>query len=167
MTVRTIRGRSLAVLAGALLALAAPAFGADAPKGGNTLSLGGKAPAGGPLLTREQLRTCLGQQAALRTQGSDAQREQSELDASRQEIARLEAELQAERGTVDATNEGAVDAFNAKLGQLKGKTEAFNEKLPVVNGRIDEYNAAQAKWQGDCGNRRYDEADYFAIQRGK
>jgi hypothetical protein len=37
----------------------------------------------------------------------------------------------------------------------------------VVNGRIDQYNAAQAQWQGDCGNRRYDEADYFAIQRGK
>jgi hypothetical protein len=167
MTVRTIRGRSLAVLAGAVLALAAPAFGADAPKGGNTLSLGGKAPGGGPLLTRDQLRSCLSQQAALRTQGSDAQREQSELDASRQEIARLETELQAERGTVDATNEGAVAAFNAKLEQLKAKTEAFNGKLPVVNGRIDEYNAVQAKWQNDCGNRRYDEADYFAVQRGK
>ena len=57
--------------------------------------------------------------------------------------------------------------FNAKLEQLKAKTEAFNAKLPVVNGRIDQYNAAQAQWQGDCGNRRYDEADYFAIQRGK
>jgi chromosome segregation ATPase len=167
MTVRSIRGCSLAVLAGAVLAHAAPAFGADASKGGNTLSLGGKAPAGGPLLTREQLRTCLSQQTALRSQGGDAQREQSELDASRQEIARLETELQAERGTVDASNEGAVNAFNAKLEQIKGKTEAFNAKLPVVNGRIDEYNAAQAKWQSDCGSRRYDEADYFAIQRGK
>jgi septal ring factor EnvC (AmiA/AmiB activator) len=167
MTVRTLRGRSLAALAGAALAFAAPAFGADAPKGGNTLSLGGKAPAAGPLLTRDQLRGCLSQQAALRTQGSDAQRDQSELDASRQEIARLEGELQSERGTVDATSEDAVAAFNAKLEQLKAKTEAFNAKLPEVNGRIDEYNAAQAKWQNDCGNRRYDEADYFAIQRGK
>ena len=167
MTVRTLRGRLLAVAVGAVLALAAPAFGADAPKGGNTLSLGGKAPASGPMLTREQLRSCLSQQTALRSEGSDAQREQSELDASRQEIARLETELQAERGTVDATSEGAVAAFNAKLEQLKAKTEAFNAKLPVVNGRIDQYNAAQAQWQGDCGNRRYDEADYFAIQRGK
>ena len=44
MTVRTLRGRLrlLAVAVGAALALAAPAFGADAPQGGNTLSLGGK-----------------------------------------------------------------------------------------------------------------------------
>lgn len=166
MTVRIPR-RRLAVLAGLALALTGPALGADAPQGGHTLSMGGAAGAGGPLLTRDQLRGCLSQQAALRTQGSDAQREQSELDASRQEIARLEGELQSERGTVDATSEGAVAAFNAKLEQLKAKTEAFNAKLPVVNGRIDEYNAAQAKWQNDCGNRRYDEADYFAIQRGK
>jgi hypothetical protein len=167
MTVRTPR-RRLAVLAGLAFALAGPALAADAPKGGHTLSLGGGASApAGPLLTRDQLRQCLSQQTALRSQGNEATRAQTELEASRKEISRLEAELQSERGAVDAGDDGAVAAFNAKLEHWRGLAEAYNAKLPAVNGRIDEYNAAQARWQGECGNRRYDEADYFAIQRGK
>lgn len=167
MTVRTPR-RRLAVLAGLACTLAGPALAADAPRAGNTLSLGGAATtAGGPLLTRDQLRQCLSQQAALRSQGHEATRAQTELEASRKELSRLETELQSERSTVDAANDGAVTAFNAKLEHWRGLAEAYNAKLPAVNGRIDEYNAAQARWQGECGSRRYDEADYFAIQRGR
>lgn len=166
MTVRIPR-RRLAVLAGLALALTGPALGADAPQGGHTLSLGGAAGAGGPLLTRDQLRQCLAQQAALRSQGHEAARAQSELDASRKDISRLEAELQSAQSTVDVADDGAVAAFNARLEHWRGLAEAYNAKLPAVNGRIDEYNAAQARWQGECGNRRYDEADYLAIQRDK
>ena len=165
MTVRSMR-RHLPALAAAL-GLAAPAFAADPPAGGHTLGLGGKAPSGGPLLTREQLRQCLSQQAALKEQGSQAGREQSQLDASRRELARLESELQAERPKVDPADDGAVAAFNGRLEHWRGLADAYNARLPAVNGAIDAYNAAQARWQGECGNRRYDEADYVAIQRGK
>lgn len=171
-----------ALLSAALAAAASPLLAADpAPaKKGNILSINGGKPTG-KLLTRDQLRTCLKQQAALKEQGADAAKAQAALDTDKAEIARLDAELArgdealaAERATVDVSNGAAVDAFNAKLQQQAAqrelrdkKVEAYNLKLPAYNQQAQSLQGAEQGWKADCADRAYDEADYFAIQRGK
>lgn len=166
--------RIAALLAGAWL-VAAPLHAADpapASRKGNVLSINGGKPTG-KLLTREQLRSCLKQQAALK--------EQSALDADKAEIARLDGELAraeealaAERATVDATNAAAVDAFNAKLHhngaqkqQRNQRVADYNAKLPTYNEKAGALQTAEQSFKADCADKAYDEIDYFAIQRGK
>lgn len=171
-----------ALLAVAALAAAAPALQAadPAPRKGNILSISGGKPTG-KLLTRDQLRGCLKQQAALKEQGADAAKAQAALDADKAEIARLDGEIArsegavaAERATVDVTNEAAVTAFNAKLQQQAAqreerdkRVEGYNAKLAPFNGQAQALNTAEQAWKTDCADRAYDEADFFAIQRGK
>ena len=170
-----------AALVCAVLAAAAPLQAADpAPKKGNVLTINGGKPTG-KLLTRDQLRTCLKQQAALKEQGSDAAKAQAALDADKAEIARLDGELTrndealaAERATVDLTNAAAVDAFNAKLqqqsaqrGQRDQRVSDYNAKLPAYNQQATALKTAEEAWKGECADKPYDEADFFAIQRGK
>lgn len=182
MTTTSTRCWRAALLAAALAAAASPLLAADpAPaKKGNILSISGGKPTG-KLLTRDQLRACLKQQAALKEQGADASKAQAVLDADKAEIARADAELArtdealaAERATVDVSNSAAVDAFNAKLQQQAAqreerdkRVEAYNARLPAYNQQAQALQGAEQGWKADCGDRAYDEADYFAIQRGK
>ncbi len=163
------------------LGLPLTAAAADpAAKRGNTLTLGGGKPAG-KLLTRDQLRLCLAQQKALKQQDAETAQAQTALDADKAEIARadaaLEAEaaaLQAERAAVDASQEASVAAFNARLVQRAERERArdqrvadYNMRLPAFNARVQAGHQVRQAWQADCADRAYDEADYFAIQRGK
>lgn len=168
------------LLAAALL-LPPTAGAADpAPKKGNTLTLGGGKPSG-KLLTRDQLRQCLARQKTLKAQDAEAVQAQAALDVEKAEIARADAELerdaaalQAERAAIDTTKDEAIAAFNAKLNQRAERERArdqriadYNAKLPVFNARVQSDNQSRQGWQTDCGGRAYDEADYFAIERGK
>lgn len=175
-----MRLRPLPLMFAALfLPLSAPAA-EPAPKKGNILKLGaGKAT--GKLLTRDQLRQCLRQQEALKSQGSEAAQAQSALDADKvavnrmtQELEQQDAQLQTERAGIDLKNEAAVAAFNVKLKQreeqqqLREKAVAeYNAKLPPFNAQAQAYTSANEAWLQECGNREYDELDFYAIQRGK
>ena len=165
----------------AAVGAAAPLHAADpAPKKSNILAINGGKPTG-KLLTRDQLRSCLKQQANLKEQSAETVKAQSAIDLDKAEIARLDGELaraddalQAERATVDATNAAAVEAFNAKLHQNTAQREQrnrraadFNAKLPVYNQQVETLHAAEQAWKVDCGDKSYDEIDFFAIQRGK
>ncbi len=168
------------LLAAALLL--PPTVGAadPAPKKGNTLTLGSGKPTG-KLLTRDQLRQCLAKQKALKEQDAETAQAQTALDADKAAIARADAELeseaaalQAERAAVDTTKEESIAAFNAKLAQRAERERArdqrvadYNTRLPAFNARVQAGNQVRQGWQADCADRAYDEADYFAIQRGK
>jgi hypothetical protein len=151
-----------------------------AAKKGNVLTLNGGKPTG-KLLTRDQLRQCLANQAALKQQDAEAAQAQAVLDADKAAIASADAqlaqqatELQAERATVDVKNDAQVAAFNAKLTQraeLEGRRNQlvadYNAKLPPFNALVQAVNQSREVWQAGCADRAYDEADFFAIQRGK
>lgn len=169
------------VLCSFALAASPGLYAADAATQGNTLKLGGSGSGSGKLLTRDQLRQCLSQQAALKTQGAEALRGREAIDAAKTELARLEAELaalagelQAERASVDVSKTEAVEAFNARLALHEQKrrhrereVEAYNARLPAYNAQAEAHNAGQQAWQTECADRSYNEADFFAIQRGK
>lgn len=151
----------------AVLPLSAVAQSSPAPaKKGNVLTLG-KGQGKGALLTRDQLRACLKEQAEIKTAGADAVKAQSEVDAKKAEVDKVTEALQAQRATLDATNEAAVNEFNAKVREREALIDGYNAALPAFNTMAKAYQERQANWQRDCADRPYDEADYFAIQRGK
>ncbi len=171
----------LCVAAALLASAAARAADTDAARQkGNVLSFG-PSKASAAVLTRAQLRECLAQEPLLKTEREALLRDQAELDAAKAEITRrdgeltaLAAALQAERETTDASKQEAVDAFNLKLRAHNDKAQerqrlvdAFDARLPAINARAGAHNAAQQTWQSGCAGRSYNEADYFAIQRGK
>jgi len=150
----------------AVLALGSAAAADNAAKKGNVLSLGKGQPTG-KLLTRDQLRSCLKQQTDLKARNEGAAKTQAQLDADKAEIKLTEDQLRTERETVDTKNAEAVAAFNAKLKQREAMIDAYNAKLPPFNEQAKTLQADADAWKNDCGNRPYDEGDYFAIQRGK
>ena len=170
-----------ALLAISLVAAVPAARATDAaPKKGNTLSLNGGKPTG-RLLTRDRLRQCLAQQTALGSQGTDVAAAQAALDVEKAELARvdielakLQEELQAERAVVDLKDQASVGGFNARLaqrdamvGQREQRTEVYNARLVSFNAQVQAFNDTRQAWQGACADRAYDEADFYAIQRGR
>jgi len=168
-----------------LLAACAAVHAADpappaAAKKGNVLNLGG-GKGTGKLLTRDQLRQCLTRQTELKQQDAEAAKGQAALDADKAAIASLDTELaaqasalQADRATVDLKDPAAVNAFNAKVsqrealeGQRNQRVADYNARLAPFNAQVQAVNQTRQGWQADCADRSYDEADYFAIQRGK
>lgn len=166
--------RSAAAL-GALLAMACmgtalaaePAKpAAKAAETGNVLSFGKGKPTGA-LLTRDELRTCLKTQASIKTDGEALIKEKNELAVQKTELDRVEAELVAERPTVDASKEEAVSAYNDKLAAAKTRSAALRERQLGFNAKVDAYQSSNDGFKRDCVDRPYAELDFFAIQRGK
>ena len=94
MTIRlfcrlSTRGALLALAAGLTLPLPALAQKSLGSGGGS-----------GPVMTREELRTCLKQQATLTTRVADFDRQRAELDAEKAAILQTKQALDAERGGV-------------------------------------------------------------------
>lgn len=143
----------------------AAASAPSAPAAGTSLKVGGKA--SGKRLTRDELRACLKQESELKTTGAQLEQAQATLDGERAEIQRLGATLEAERAQVDATSEAAVNAYNEKVKARLALVDAHNARLPAFNAQADQLDALRRSFTSGCADRPYDEADYFAIQRGK
>jgi len=133
---------------------------------GNVLSFGKGKPTGA-LLTRAQLRACLKSQTAIKADSDALVKEKNELAIQKTEMDRLEAELAAERATVDATKEESVSAYNDKLNAAKARSAALRERQFGFNTKVDAYQAGSDGFKRDCADRPYAELDWFAIQRGK
>jgi hypothetical protein len=155
------------LLAASLVCAATAAAAADpSPPKGNVLKLG-KGQPGGQVLTRDELRHCLQEEAGLKTQGEQVNRGRVDLDAEKAQVERDEQALGAERAAIDASDAAAVAGFNAKLAALRDRSAAYKARAHAYNDDAAAYNARQQGWAGLCAGRPYDERDYFAIQRGK
>lgn len=142
---------------------AAPATAAET---GTVLSFGKGKPTGA-LLTRDQLRACLKSQTTIKADSDALVKEKNELAIEKADMDRLEADLVAERATVDATQEATVAAYNDKLNAAKTRSAALRERQLGFNVKVDAYQAGNDGFKRDCADRPYAELDWFAIQRGK
>lgn len=148
---------SLALAAAAALLAAGPLEAAD---DGGVL---GKGPPQGRTLSRAQLRECLQLQDDLEAKGEAAVKGRADLDAAKAEFDRFEAQLQSERGSVNASDKAAVDAYNAKLDQRKRMVADYEARRPQVQQQTERFNALRQEWKAECENRPYREADYNAV----
>ena len=139
---------------------------ADAAESDAVLTFGKGKPTGA-LLTRDQLRACLKSQITIKADSDALIKEKNELAIQKADMDRLEAELVAERATVDATKTETVSAYNDKLNAAKTRSAALRERQLGFNASVDAYQASNDGFKRDCADRPYGELDWFAIQRGK
>lgn len=123
MTHLSPRRRCQPVALAALATVLALPLAASAQK-----SLGGGG-GSGPIMTRDELRTCLKQQAELKVRVAEFERNREALAKEKDAILQTKSAIDAERGGVQA------DA--AKINDINARTEA-------VAKRIDDWNV---RWQ--------------------
>ena len=87
-------------------------------------SLGGGS-GSGPVMTREELRTCLKQQATLKTQVEQYEQEKAAIERDKADIQSTQKAIDAERGGVQA------DA--AKINDVNARTEALSKRVSEWN----------------------------------
>lgn len=158
---RAVASLTLAALAFAGGIGVAQAADAAAPAGKRQFGTG--KPQGS--LDRNALRTCLNEQARIKSLADAYADSGQALEAKKDEVARFEAALKDEVATLDRTQQAAVDAFNAKVQQRDRMIEDYNAAVPAFNQQGEALKAQREAWVQACGNRSYDEIDYYAIQR--
>lgn len=161
MTFARPHPRRRAAIAAAALCLPLLTHGAD-----KILPLG-DGPATGKTLTKSQLSECLQMQPRLSRESEAALRGKAELDATKAEFDRLEAQLQGERDKVNASDKASVDAYNAKVDRRAQLLADYQARQPAFNDQALSYNALQQTWKRDCEDRPYREDDYAELQRDK
>jgi hypothetical protein len=144
-------------------AIAQPVHAADPPKSGSF----GKGKAGGPLLTRAELRDCMTRQDKVRSLGDEVVKTQAEMDKEKTEVTGLGASLKERSGMLDRTDADAVNAYNAQVQEFEKRVDAYNALAPTFNAKADRLKAERDGFAKACENRRFDEADEIAIKKGK
>ena len=89
----------------------------------------------GPVMTRDELRACIKQQAALKTMSDSYEAKKAQLDADRQSL--LE-ETKAVRGDLGDASEQA-----AKVNELNRRTAEVAERVNDWNARWTEFQASK------------------------
>ena len=136
---------------------------ADKPKEGAF----GKPRPGSLLLSRAELRECLAQKERIRVQSEDMQKQQTQFNRDKDEIVRLSAELKDKLVAIDRSSQEAVDQYNAEAAARDKLINAYEAATPAFNAKVDALTAQREAFVKGCDNRRYDEKDELAIQRGK
>jgi flagellar motility protein MotE (MotC chaperone) len=152
-----------ALLCAMALSVPTPGRSADKPKVGGF----GKPKAGSPLLSRAELRDCLARKERIRVQREETTKLQADLARDKEEITRLEKELQQQSSTLDRTSQAAVDSYNEQALARNKLIDAYEAATPAYNAKVEALTADAGAFAKACENRRYDEDDEIAIQRGK
>ena len=146
-------------------ALTAPAHAADPPP--RQGSFGVKSKAGGPLLSRAQLRECMAVDERVRSLADESARLQAQLDQEKAEVTRAGAALKAQLEAIDRTSADAVNAYNEQAQAFDKRVDAYNAATPAFNAKVEALQRERATFTKDCENRRFDEKDEIAIRNGK
>jgi hypothetical protein len=156
--------RATSALCCAVAVLAANSVqAADKPKEGAF----GKPKPGSLLLSRAELRQCLTQKDRIRAQTEEMQKQQDKLARDKEEIVRLGAELKDKLAALDRSSQEAVDQYNVEAAARDKLIDAYEAATPGFNAKVEALTAQRDAFVKACDNRRYDEKDELAIQRGK
>ncbi|MEO8059604.1 MAG: hypothetical protein ABI671_14915 [Burkholderiales bacterium] len=127
----------------------------------------GKGKAGGPTLTREQLRQCLSQQSQLKEVDTDLAKLQATLASDKAAIVRSGEVLTEQGAALDRSQPEAVTAYNElvlarneAIGELQARGAQFNTRVGDAQAQHEAFAKA-------CDGRSYFETDGIAIQKGK
>jgi len=121
----------------------------------------------GALLTRDELRTCMGLQTKLKSGREEAMQTQSQLGKDKEEIDRLGVELKDKLAWLDRTSQEQVDRYNVQANERDKMIEAYQARTTAYNTSVDALNADRDTWVRQCENRRYDENHELLIKSGK
>lgn len=146
----------------ALLA-AGTSHAADKPKE----AFFGKGKAGGPVLTREQLRQCLTQQTQVKNEEAELVKLQTGLNTDKAAIVRSGEVLTEQGAALDRSKPELVTAYNElvlardkAIDDLQARGAQFNDRSGAAGVQREAFAKA-------CEGRSYNESDEIAIQKGK
>ncbi len=129
-------------LAAACIAVTASVWAQTTPKSaakaasaaaGKTLSLG-TGGGGGPLLTREELRACLNQEASIRSRRADLDTDRAALDKEKESITADRDAMSAERAPIDEVKQ--------KVAELNARMKAYADQVKSWNERVSDFNTS-------------------------
>jgi hypothetical protein len=120
-----------------------------------------------PLLTKDQLRECVAQEASTKSEGQAMALEQAALDQLKASIGASDTDLAERRSSLDPLDAAAREGIEEQSRQLDRKIDDYNARLPAFNLRAQAYQSATATWKANCSNRRFEEADLQAIKRAR
>lgn len=117
------------------IALAACLLGAAAPAAlaqGDTKTLGGKTASSGKVMTREELRACMKQQA--------------DLTARKGGLEKRQASIQDERGQIQKDTD-AIKAEQEALSSRKAQVDDLNKRMEAHAERVKDLNQRSADFE--------------------
>lgn len=154
------------IVTAALLTLAllgaSAGHAADKPKS----SFGG-GKAGGAVLTREQLRACLAQQAGVTQRDEAMPKEKAALGATHAEISRGGVSLKERLDALDRTDEAAVAAYNDEAQARDKQIDDYQARVTSFNARVEALKVERDAFVTGCGNRSFFEEDEIALRKGR
>ena len=165
----SVPSRSRAASAASALFCAITLFAAGTGQAADKTKEGafGKPKPGSLLLSRNELRECLAQKERIRVQSDEMVKQQTQFTRNKDEIVRRGAELKDKLAALDRSSQEAVDQYNVEAAERDKLIEAYEAATPGFNARVDALTAQREAFVKSCDNRRYDEKDELAIQRGK
>jgi len=143
---------------------AATAFAADKPK--KESSFGAGKPSG-PILTRDQLRACLAQQARVAQQDDELPKEKAQLASTHAELVRNGEALKQRLETLDRSDAPAVAAYNDETQARDKRIDELQARVSAFNARAEAFQVEREAFVKACGNRSFFEEDEIAIKKGK
>jgi uncharacterized protein YPO0396 len=121
--------------------------------------------AGPKLSSRDEYRSCLNEQDALKRQLPALQ---ARLDEHNQDLKRFQDEMTAHVATqagVDATDQAAVKEFNAKLDELNQRVEMINARGDAFGRDQKAFNAQVAAANKRCAGLVVSVRDRDAVEK--
>ena len=145
--------RAVALAAG-LLALAVQA--AEPPKKSKSL-----------LLSREELRACMATKDRMQQQRDEIARLQGELDAEKGELKQSGEQLKEQLAALDRNNLEMVEKHVEANNTREKRIDAYEAKATAFNAKVDALKNDKDAYARNCEKKRFDEADELAIKKGK
>lgn len=121
----------------------------------------------GPVLSREQLRSCVAQQNRLNSESAWLDQLEAGQKLKAAELERLEQAISQREPLVDKYSQESVDSFNALIKKQRKLVAAYNESLPAYNAEVDKYKISQQGFNTNCAGHAYYENDMQAVIAGK
>ncbi len=119
-----------------------------------------------PLLTRDQLRACMTLQTGNTALRAEITGLQTEVMAVTDAIKRDGEALRSELAGLDRSNADAVNAYNQHALVRNQQVAEYEAKVAAFNVKVQSLDERRAAYTRDCENRKFDEKDEQALQKG-
>ncbi|MGH6624015.1 MAG: hypothetical protein ACREBN_08585 [Burkholderiaceae bacterium] len=116
-------------------------------------------------MTRDQLRACMDQQDRVVSMREQLLKRQVSMDQQRNDVGRMDAELERMRATLDPVDAEGAKALSEAEEKRNAVSDAFNAQLPGTRELNANYNQERQSWVERCADKDYDANDEAAIKR--
>ncbi len=122
---------------------------------------------GPDVLTVTQIEACVKRASELDRSVGILEARTQQIEAESTAIDRTQAELQRAKLSVDTYSAASVNAYNAKLNQLRTRINVHNSNIPQAKFEQAAHNSAVASYNTDCAKKYYqDDMDSVKLKLG-